>query len=63
MKQSLLRAVAHPLTYVVALGASGAAFVAVGVGLNFGIGWALVCAGVFFLASASLISKGMNVDG
>lgn len=59
----LKRTAARPLTVVLCLGAAGASCVVAGVGVIAGTGWALVSGGVFMLATASLISKGMNADG
>ncbi|PZP90514.1 MAG: hypothetical protein DI587_38450 [Variovorax paradoxus] len=62
MIDRLKRVAAKPLTVVLGLGAVGAACVVAGVGVIAGTGWALVCGGVFLLATASLISKGMTAD-
>lgn len=59
----LKRVAAQPLTGVLCLGVAGASCVVAGVGVIAGTGWALLAGGIFLLATASLISKGMSADG
>jgi hypothetical protein len=50
----------NPLSWVVGLGACGAASIVAGVAVIAGTGCALLAAGVFLLAGAAFISRGMT---
>lgn len=52
----------NPFTYVIGFAVAGAACIVAGAALLFGSGWALICAGAFFIAAASYITKGMKAD-
>jgi hypothetical protein len=63
MKQTLAALAKHPLTYVLAFALSGAACVVAGVALLAGMGWSLMAAGAFLIASAAFITKGLTPNG
>lgn len=50
----------NPLAYVVGFGVAGAGSIVAGVAVLSGTGWALVAAGVFMLAGAAFITRGMS---
>jgi uncharacterized membrane protein YjjP (DUF1212 family) len=53
----------NPYAYVIVLSFMGAASVVAGVAVMAGLGLALVTSGVFMLAAASYITKGMRSHG
>lgn len=60
MKAALKAIAKSPLTYVVCFGVFGAVSVVCGVAYLAGLGWALVSSGVFLLAAAAYITRGMT---
>jgi len=54
---------ADPLTYLIAFSLLGAVSMVSGVAVLAGGGWALVCAGLFLLAAAGYITRGMTPNG
>lgn len=63
MKEKLGVLLASPAAYVLLLSISGSGLVVSGVGIVFGLGVALVCAGAFLLLAANFVMKGMGTNG
>jgi hypothetical protein len=54
---------ANPLTYVLGFAIAGAVSIVAGVAILAGSGWALVASGIFLIAGAAYITKGMTPNG
>lgn len=55
--------VANPMTYVLGFAFAGAASIVTGMAILAGAGWALLTAGVFLIAAAAFITRGMSPNG
>lgn len=56
----LARLAVNAVVWLIAFGVFGLASMVAGVGVLFGSGWALIAAGVAFLAAASFIKQGLS---
>ena len=63
MKEKLAALAVNPMTYVLGFSVGGASSVVAGVGILAGAGSAFVVAGLFLLAAAVYITRGMTPNG
>lgn len=63
MKDKLKALAANPYAYVIGFSVVGASSIVAGVAVMAGAGWALVASGVFLIAAASYITKGLKPNG
>lgn len=63
MKKKLAALAVDPLTYVFGFALLGAVSVVSGIAVLAGAGWALVASGVFLIAAAAYITKGLKPNG
>lgn len=60
MRSAIRAFIASPYTYVIGFALIGAVSITAGIEALFGMGYALLSAGVFLLLAAAFISKGLN---